>query len=294
MLMMADALPDTERKVWYLERRLFEQLPEQLAEDWDNVGLLVGDPDDDVRRVAVALDPSVRAVEQAVGHGCNVLLTHHPVFLEPPRRLLRTPHRTWAPQRVTDDTVDRVEAGATVVAAVRADVNLIAMHTNLDRSIHGQQLLPDALGLSRLDPGSDVTGFACGQTHGPVPDYLQVCATPPTRLHDLASRCHEVFGRIPRVWGDPEREVQVIGTCPGSGGSFLGEVVRLGLDCLVCGETRYHATRAACELGLCVVELGHDVSERLYADVLRILLLQAGVPSDDIVLLDEEPGWWTP
>ncbi|MDO4850346.1 MAG: Nif3-like dinuclear metal center hexameric protein [Actinomycetota bacterium] len=292
--MMSDVLPDSVHKVWYLERRLFELLPEEDAEVWDNVGLLVGDPDDDVERIAVALDPSIRAVQLAASRGCNVLLTHHPVFLEPPRRLLRTMHRTWAPRRAWDDSIEGVEAGGVVMVAAREGVNLIAMHTNLDRSIYGRQLLPDALGLSCLDPGADATGFASGRLDGSVSDFLQVCSTSPTRLHDLASRCHEVFGRTPRVWGAPEQMVQVIGTCPGSGGSFLGEATRLGLDCLICGETRYHVTRAAHEMGLAVIELGHDVSERLYTDVLRILLRQIGVPADDIVLIDEEPGWWTP
>ena len=64
-----------------LEQGLFETFPERFAEDFDNVGLLLGDADAPVVRVAIALDPSLKAVELAHELGCNVLLTHHPLFL---------------------------------------------------------------------------------------------------------------------------------------------------------------------------------------------------------------------
>ena len=51
--------------------------PFALAADWDNVGLMVGDPDREVRRLGIALDPLPEAVAEAAERGCEALLTHH-------------------------------------------------------------------------------------------------------------------------------------------------------------------------------------------------------------------------
>mgnify|MGYP002916454187 FL=1 len=67
-----------------LERELLRKMPASDACSWDRTGMLVGNPMDTVRGVAVALDPTIHAVEEAHAHGANVLLTHHPVFIDAP------------------------------------------------------------------------------------------------------------------------------------------------------------------------------------------------------------------
>ena len=67
-----------------LERELLRKMPASDACSWDRTGMLVGDPMDIVRGVAVALDPTIHAVEKAHAQGANVLLTHHPVFIDAP------------------------------------------------------------------------------------------------------------------------------------------------------------------------------------------------------------------
>ena len=67
-----------------LELALLARWPQEDAFDWDNTGLLVGDPAQTVTGVAVALDPTGDSIEAAAKMGANVLLTHHPVFIEPP------------------------------------------------------------------------------------------------------------------------------------------------------------------------------------------------------------------
>ena len=67
-----------------LERLVFERFPRQLAESWDRPGLSVGDPTEEVACIACALDPTPTNVRAAASLGANVLLTHHPAFLDPP------------------------------------------------------------------------------------------------------------------------------------------------------------------------------------------------------------------
>jgi len=95
---------------------LFELAPANLAADWDNVGLLAGDPSAPVSGVAVALDPTPAAVAAAARAGAQLLVTHHPILFSPLRRV-----RTDEPE------------GEIIAAALRAGVAICAMHTNADR-----------------------------------------------------------------------------------------------------------------------------------------------------------------
>jgi putative NIF3 family GTP cyclohydrolase 1 type 2 len=118
-----------------IERAVARAFPPERAEDWDRVGLLAGDPDTEVTGVALALDPSVAAIEASVAVGANVLVTHHPAFLNPPQWL--TPGRG---------------SSGVVFAALSHGVALVNAHTNLDRDPEAQLLLPEALGLAPIKP----------------------------------------------------------------------------------------------------------------------------------------------
>jgi len=102
-----------------------------LQAEYDNSGLLVGEPDTPVQRVLVALDCTEAAVAEAVERGAQLLVTHHPVIFKPLKRLTgATPEQR------------------TVLAAVRAGVALHAIHTNLDHVADGvNRVLADSIGL---------------------------------------------------------------------------------------------------------------------------------------------------
>lgn len=113
--------------------------PPDLAEDWDNVGLHVGDPGAQVSRVLVALDPTEAALEAAQRNDCQALLTHHPLILRPLRSI--TP---------SDET------GRVVLAAARNHLSLISAHTNLDSAKHGlNDWLATRLGLQQCQTLSE-------------------------------------------------------------------------------------------------------------------------------------------
>ncbi len=110
--------------------------PPTLAEDWDNVGLQVGDPRAQVSKVLVCLDPTEQALQTAVDQGAEALLCHHPLIFKPLRNL--TP-------------VD--ESGRILFAAIQKQVAIVAAHTNLDRAVNGlNDWLAAALGLSQCQP----------------------------------------------------------------------------------------------------------------------------------------------
>lgn len=110
--------------------------PPQLAEEWDNVGLQVGDPSAIIERVMVSLDPGHVAVDAAISNSCQLLLTHHPLLFKPLKRV---------------STAD--ETGAVVHKAIRNLLAIVSMHTNYDTVGNGvNDLLAAALGLTDCHP----------------------------------------------------------------------------------------------------------------------------------------------
>lgn len=118
-----------------IELALARRFPTERAESWDHVGLLAGDPSATVTGVTLALDPTLSAIESARAVGANVLVTHHPAYLQP----------------LSDVRPGPGPAGV-VYAAVTAGVALLNAHTNLDRDPLAQRLLPEALGLTPAEP----------------------------------------------------------------------------------------------------------------------------------------------
>ncbi len=113
-----------------------DAFPQEWAEQWDVVGLVAGDPDAPVRRVSVSLDVTADTVARALAADADVLVTHHPAFIEAPSRLTPT-------------------AAGAVFDAVAGGLALIAAHTNLDRAPAGADALPALLGLTPSRPLED-------------------------------------------------------------------------------------------------------------------------------------------
>ena len=117
--------------------------PPVLAEEWDNVGLQVGDPAVAVSHVAVSLDPSPVAVEEAIGLGAEMLVCHHPLIFRPLKQV-----------------TTRDETGRLVCTAVRGGLAIMAAHTNLDRAHNGlNDWLAQALGLAESTPLETPSGL---------------------------------------------------------------------------------------------------------------------------------------
>ena len=220
-----------------LERALLARFPATDAEEWDRTGLTVGDPAVRVTGVAAALDPTLSAVRAAAEVEANVLLTHHPLFLNPPVAVSSDPQRGGMP-------------GAAVFEAARLGVACLSFHTALDVSAQAASVLP---GMLRLDFERVLVPLA----HDVRKGYGQLCAVrdedgSAETLADLAARCTAVFGRPPRVWGDFARPVRAAVTATGSAGNVVTACLTAGVDCLICGEVKYHAALDAVQQGLCI------------------------------------------
>lgn len=110
--------------------------PPALAEEWDNVGLQVGDTSAEIERIMVALDPGPPAIDAAILNSCQLLLTHHPLIFKPLKRITSSD-----------------ETGRLILKAIKCGLAVLSLHTNYDTAANGvNDLLANALGLEKIAP----------------------------------------------------------------------------------------------------------------------------------------------
>ena len=215
-----------------------------LAEGWDAVGLVCGDPDEPVGRVLVAVDPVAAVVDEAVELGAGLLVTHHPLFL------------TAVHGVPADDPKGRL-----VHRLVRARCGLFVAHTNADRAadVGVNDALAAVLGLTSTRPLEPV---APGSRQG----LGRVGELPgPTTLAAFAAHAAAVLpateGGV-RAAGDPDRPVRTVAVCGGSGGSLLPAAAAAGADVLLTSDLRHHPVSESQETaGPAVCDVAHFASE---------------------------------
>lgn len=274
------AKTDRALTVGGLEKALLKLFPASTAESWDRTGLLVGDRTRSLGKVAITLDPTVAAIEEAAALGADVLLTHHPAYLSAPDSFSPAPSVALDP-------------GAGVWAAIKGDVALMCFHTALDVSRQAQGVLPSLLGLT--PKGKVLSPLPRSRSMG----YGQICSAaakdePACSLSHLAARCTSVFGRAPRVWGRFDAVIASVVTATGSASDLGRLALDAGIDCLVCGEIRYHDALELSGAGLCIIELGHDVSEFPLTAVLADAVASYGMDAANIIVIDQTDDWRYP
>lgn len=258
-----------------LEQGLLALFPAQDACEWDRTGLQVGDPDAQVVRVAVALDPTIEAIRGARDLGCNVLVTHHPPYLSAPD--------TFMPA----DSVAIVN-GAGVYEAIRSDVALLCFHTALDFNPCGYTKIPALVGLEPVGLLQSIPGLATENGYGCL---CKPASGESVRLGALARACREALGSPVQVWGDLDREVSVIVSGQGSASSLAQDCIARDVECLICGEIKYHTALDLVQAGVAVIALGHDVSEHPFVDVLVDAISSLGFPTAGIECIQQRN--WT-
>lgn len=273
------AKPAKSLRVKDLEDYLLKRFPADDAQDWDRTGMLVGEGALTINKVAIALDPTVQAISEAARIGADVLVTHHPLFLE-------------APDTFRPESSPALASGAGVWAAIQNHISVMSFHTALDVSRQAQLLLPNMLGFLYKRPLSAIGG---SKSKG----FGQICKVEPIdgkpqSLAQISAKCTSVFGRAPRVWGDADKDIECVITFGGSAGSFVAEALASDADAIICGEMGYHKALDLKEAGMAVIELGHDASELPLLAVLARSISDAGIDEKDIIVLDQSSNWWYP
>ena len=220
-----------------IEQTLFALAPREGAMEWDNVGHLLGDPEQAVTRVLVALDITEAVADEAIAGQCQLIISHHPVM-----------NCKWLPvQTVRSDTPQ----GHLLLKLLRHGVSAICMHTNLDVARGGvNDCLAETLELVDPGPLGDPDGLCrMGTLAAPMPlrEFVRhVCRA-------LGANGVRYAGT-----GAPVRRVAVGG---GSCGDYEDAVIAAGCDTFVTSDLSYHQFLDAAGKGINLIDAGHFPTE---------------------------------
>ncbi|MCX6308658.1 MAG: Nif3-like dinuclear metal center hexameric protein [Bacteroidia bacterium] len=220
--------------------------PLSLQEPYDNAGLILGNREQEVTGVLIALDVTLEVIDEAISLGYNLIVTHHPFIFKG--------LKTINGKNLTENCL---------IKAIRNDIAMYAGHTNVD-SVRGgvNERMADKLGLtdtSILVPIQQ-SGCDCGLGMvGLLPESLSETQF----LHLVKQTFHCERIRYSTLTGKTIRKVAL---CGGSGSEFLENALSMGADAFLTGEAKYHEffTHAS---EILLVDAGHYETEQFTKDI---------------------------
>jgi dinuclear metal center YbgI/SA1388 family protein len=228
-----------------LER--FAPLP--LQESWDNAGLQLGLTETEVSGALLCLDVNEQIVDEAIRKGCNLIVSHHPLLF---RGL----------KQISDaDYVQR-----TVIKAIKNDICVVSMHTNMDNAWDGVNFkIAEKLGaVPKVPPTAPEGAEKIPMVVAELPEPLDAC--------DFVQKVKERFGVACAMCNELlERPVRKVAICGGAGDFMLPEAVAKGADAFITGEMHYHVFFGyEQKLQICVI--GHYQSEQFTSELFRDII----------------------
>jgi dinuclear metal center YbgI/SA1388 family protein len=244
-----------------IKKIMDELAPPVLAEEWDNVGLQIGDPRQPVRRIWVALDPTLLVVKAACQKKVDMLITHHPLIFRPLKFIdFNTP------------------AGSIIQMATNHKLAIFSAHTNLDIVRDGvNDILAQRLGLQnpsvlkpvQLAEGAkeNIAALSGGQLEYGIGRIGSLA-----KVGSLKSLVSMIKKRLKldfvKVVGDLEMKVKQVAICSGSGSGLMEAFLLSKAQAYISGDIHYHNALDAKSANRAIIDIGHFPSEHLMVDAL--------------------------
>ena len=218
-----------------------EFAPVNLKEDFDNVGLMVGDREKEVKKVLLSLDCTLEVIEEAKEKDVDLIITHHPLLFK-------------KPSTITTDTL----VGKKIIELIKNDINLYSSHTNLDSANGGlNETIINILGyeskeLIELNKNARNSNEGLGR-------FIRLDEE--IDLEDLIRKVKEKLNINALKVVKASEKVKNIAVINGSGSSFFDMAYKKGADCIITGDTTYHFASDYKEMGVSIIDTGHFLSE---------------------------------
>lgn len=237
--------------------KLIETLaPKHLAEPWDNVGMMVGDEEQDVTKVYATLDVTSENVEHAIKCGAELIISHHPLLFSPIQRV-----------------IEQDISGSIIRTLIQNNISVYSAHTNFDIADGGMNdILCDKLGISDV---RHFTDDECVDPSGEILDNIGRVGTldNSSELADFVDYVRNALGcRAISYVGDPSDVISSVAVCSGSGGGYIYNAYNAGADVFVTSEIKHHEAQLALELGINLIDAGHFETENIICDFMEYYL----------------------
>lgn len=224
-------------------QQIEQDFPTYKAYEWDNVGLLAGRDDKEVKRVFVALDATDTVIEEAIQWGADMLITHHPLIFSPVKKVN---NQNFITNRL--------------IRLIQNDISYYAMHTNYD-IVKMADLASERLGLVDSKP-LEVSGWDMEEGLGKIGMIPEL---QPVTVEQYASHVKQAFGLSSvQIFGDTKQCVKKVAILPGSGKSCIEAAIEQSADLLITGDIGHHEGIDAYCRGLTILDAGHYGIEHIF------------------------------
>lgn len=235
-------------KIHELIAELESWAPVQYAESYDNTGLITGHPDQEISGVLICLDSTEMIIDEAVKLGYNMIIAHHPIVFKGLKKLNGATY------------VERA-----VIKAIKNDIALYAIHTNLDNIVTGvNHQIANFLSLQDQKVLSPKVGYAPAQVGSGLIGHLPHSVTEHEFLNYLKTRMHLPLIKHTRFLNKP---VYHIAVCGGAGSFLIQDAIQSGADVFITADLKYHEYFDA-DQSLVLMDIGHFESERFTIDLI--------------------------
>ena len=226
-----------------LER--FAPLP--LQESWDNAGLQLGLTEAEVSGALLCLDVNEAIIDEAIGKGCNLIVSHHPLLFRGLKQISGA------------DYVQRC-----VIKAIKHDIVIVSMHTNMDNAQDGVNWkIAERLGATVLNDSvaeNEKPPLVLAELPNPM-DARAFIELVKTQFGVQCAQCNTLL----------ERPIKKVAICGGAGDFLLPDAISQGADAFITGEMHYHQYFGQEQLiQICVI--GHYQSEQFTSEIFRDII----------------------
>lgn len=210
--------------------------PKSLAEEWDNPGLLIGDPTAEVKKIFVCLDVLDENILRAIELDAQLIVAHHPIIF----------------RAIKNVRLD-LPLGKKIARLLQNNIAVLAAHTNLDIAAGGvNDVLAQKIGLV------DVKNF--GHEEFSL-GRIGTLETPMTAADFALHVKNSLNAENVRLVNAGDFLIQKVGLCGGASAEFIQKAKFFGAQAFVTGDVKYHEAQAAVENKIHVVDAGHFATE---------------------------------
>lgn len=214
--------------------------PFEKSMKFDNCGLLIGNINDEVKKVLVALDVTKDVIKEASKIEANLIISHHPVIF---------------------NALKKIEFGSIPDLICKNNINVICAHTNLDVAEKGVNFhLAKSLGLKNLTTLAYEDDLPIGLV-GNLDNELT--------YEEFALHVKKSLNCSGIRYTKSDRKIKKVAVCSGSGGEFYEKAYLKGADALVTGEIKHSQILAANGLPMMIVDAGHFKTENVVIEPLK-------------------------
>ena len=250
-------------KIYQVVDALEHYAPLPLQEEYDNAGLQVGLTEAvEVSGALLCLDVTEDVVDEAIRKGCNLIVSHHPLIF---RKLARISDENYV-QR-------------TVRKAIKNDIAIVSMHTNMDAAKGGVNFkIAEKLGLRNLrffGGEKEIDGVKGGEgVIGEITDETDALHADGIAADDLVLMLRERFqAECVQCNQLLRRPIRKVALCGGAGSFLLDAAIAAGADAFITGEMHYHEFFGhEQEIQICVI--GHYQSEQFTSEIFRSIITE--------------------